>query len=146
MAQRVKRLSAIQETQFWSLGREDPLEKEMATHSSTIAWKIPWTEEPGGRPSMESQRVGHDFTFTFTFIYYIGFSGGSDDKDSACHAGDLCSIPGSERSPGEGNGYPLQYSWLEYPQGQNSLVGYSQCGHKELDTTEWLSTHIALLV
>ena len=82
----------------------------MATHSSTIAWKIPWTEEPGGLPSMESQRVGHDFTFTFTFTYYIGFSGGSDDKDSACHAGDLCSIPGSERSPGEGNGYPLQYS------------------------------------
>ena len=43
-----------------SLGREDPLEKEMATHSSTLAWKIPWTEEPGGPQSMESQRVGHD--------------------------------------------------------------------------------------
>ena len=43
-----------------SLGREDPLEKEMATHSSIIAWKIPWTEEPGGRQSMGLQRVGHD--------------------------------------------------------------------------------------
>ena len=47
MAQRVKRLPAMQETQVRSLGLEDPLEKEMATHSSTLAWKIPWTEEPG---------------------------------------------------------------------------------------------------
>ena len=48
MAQMVKRLSTMRETWVPSLGREDPLEKEMATHSSTIAWKIPWTEEPGG--------------------------------------------------------------------------------------------------
>ena len=47
MAQRVKRLSAMQETQARSLGWEDPLEKEMAAHSSTLVWKIPWTEEPG---------------------------------------------------------------------------------------------------
>ena len=60
MAQRVKRLSATQETQVRSLGQEDPLEKEMATHSSTLAWKIPWTEEPGRLQSMGSQRVGHD--------------------------------------------------------------------------------------
>ena len=56
----VKRLPAIQETQVPSLGREDPMEKEMATHSSTLAWKIPWMEEPGGLKSMGSQRVGHD--------------------------------------------------------------------------------------
>ena len=49
-------------------GREDPLEKEMATHSNTLAWKIPWTEEPGGLQSMELQRVGQDFTFTFPSI------------------------------------------------------------------------------
>ena len=60
MAQTVKRLSTMQETWVGSLGREDPLEKEMAIHSSTIAWKIPWTEEPGRLQSMESQRVGHD--------------------------------------------------------------------------------------
>ena len=60
MAQRVKRLSAMQETQVRSLGREDPQEKEMATHSSTLAWKIPWTEEPGRLQSMGSQRVGHN--------------------------------------------------------------------------------------
>ena len=56
----VKRLSTMQETQVQSLGQEDPLEKGMATHSSTLAWKIPWTEEPGGLQSMGSQRVGHD--------------------------------------------------------------------------------------
>ena len=51
---------AIQETRVQSLGREDPLEKEMATHSSILVWKIPWTEEPGGLQSMGSQRAGHD--------------------------------------------------------------------------------------
>ena len=55
----VKRLPAIWETWVQSLGREDPLEKEMATHSSTLAWKISWTEEPGRLQSMELQRVGH---------------------------------------------------------------------------------------
>ena len=63
----VKRLSTVWETWVQSLGQEDPLEKEMAIHSSTIAWKIPWTEEPSRLQSMGSQRVRHDFTFTFTF-------------------------------------------------------------------------------
>ena len=56
----VKRLSTMQETQVQSLGWEDPLKKEMAIHSRAIAWKIPWTEEPGRLQSMGSQRVGHD--------------------------------------------------------------------------------------
>ena len=56
----VKNQPAIQETQVRSLGQEDPLEKEMATHSSILAWKIPWVEEPGGLQSMGSQRVEHD--------------------------------------------------------------------------------------
>ena len=60
MAQTVKRLSTIWETQVRSLGREDPLEKEMAIHSSTVPWKILWTEERGRLQSMGSQRVGHD--------------------------------------------------------------------------------------
>ena len=60
VAQTVKRLSTMQETRVQSLGWEDPLEKEMAIHSSTIAWKIPWTEEPGRLQSMGSPRVGHD--------------------------------------------------------------------------------------
>ena len=60
LAQTVKRLPAMQETQVRSLSQEDPLEKGMATHSSILAWRIPWTEEPGGLQSMGSQRVGHD--------------------------------------------------------------------------------------
>ena len=60
VAQMVKRLPSVRETRVRSLGWEDPLEKEMATHSSTLAWKIPWTEEPGRLQSMGSQRVGHD--------------------------------------------------------------------------------------
>ena len=56
----VKRLPTMQETWVQALGWEDPLEKEMATHSSILAWKIPWTEEPGGLQSMGSQRVGYD--------------------------------------------------------------------------------------
>ena len=74
MAKRVKCLPAMQETWFRSLDREDPLEKEMAAHSSTLAWRIPWTEEPGGLQSTGSQVHGvansrtrlSDFTFTFT--------------------------------------------------------------------------------
>ena len=60
MAQTVENLRAMWETQVRFLGREDPLEKEMAIHSSTLAWKIPWTEEPGRLQSMGSQRVGHN--------------------------------------------------------------------------------------
>ena len=60
VAQTVKHLSTMQETRVRALGWEDPLEKEMAIHSSAIAWKIPWTEEPGRPQSMGSQRIGHD--------------------------------------------------------------------------------------
>ena len=56
----VKNLPAVQETWVQSLGREDPLEKEMASHSSILAWRIPWTEEPRGLQSMGSQRVRHN--------------------------------------------------------------------------------------
>ena len=60
MAQMVKHMPTMLETRVQSLGREDPLEKEMATHSCTLAWEIPWTEEPGRLQSMGSQRVKHD--------------------------------------------------------------------------------------
>ena len=60
VAQTVKTLPAMQEIQVRSLGWEDPLEKGMATHSSILAWEIPWTEEPGGLQSMGLQRVGHN--------------------------------------------------------------------------------------
>ena len=63
MAQQVKKLPKVQETQemwLWSLGQEDPLEEEMATHSSILAWKIPWTEKPGGLQSKGLLRVERD--------------------------------------------------------------------------------------
>ena len=69
MAQRVKHPPTVWETWVLSLGREDPLEKEMVSHSSTLTWKIPWTEEPSRLQSMGSQSQTRlsDFTFTFTF-------------------------------------------------------------------------------
>ena len=60
----------MQEMQVQSLGREDPLEEEMATHSSILAWKIPWTEEPGGLQSTGSQRVRYDGATKHTYMYY----------------------------------------------------------------------------
>ena len=60
VAQTVKHLPAMLETQVRYMGQEDPLEKEMVTHSGTLAWKIPWTEEPDSLQSMGLQRVGHD--------------------------------------------------------------------------------------
>ena len=77
-AQRLKRLPAMQETWVQSLGQEDPLEKEMATHSSILAWRIPWTEEPDRLQSMElqSQTWLSDFTFTFkTELFVILITG-----------------------------------------------------------------------
>ena len=81
----VKNLSAVQETWVLSLSQEDPLEKGMATHFSILAWEIPWTEEPSGVQSMESQRVGHDWVtnmftlsvlanfFFFFFLFFFFF-------------------------------------------------------------------------
>ena len=125
----------MQATWHPSLGQEDPLEKEMATHSSILAWKIPWTEKPGGVHSLGSQRVRHNWacthvhTHTHKYIQEVRvkvFPGGSEVKASAHNAGDLGLIPGSGRSPGEGNSNPLrspgegnsnplQYSCLENP-------------------------------
>ena len=70
VAQMVKRLPTMQETQVQSLGGEDPLEKEMAPHSSTLAWKIPWTEEPDRLQPMglQSRTPLSNFTFTFSFF------------------------------------------------------------------------------
>ena len=67
VAQTVKGLSTMQETRVRSLGREDPLEKEMEVHSSTIAWKIPWTEELGRLQSMGSQRVRHNWATSLNY-------------------------------------------------------------------------------
>ena len=128
----VKHLPTMQKSRVQSLGREDPLEKEMATHSSTLAWKIPWTQ------STESQRVGHNQVASLSLFKRAlrGFPGGSDGKVSVYNAGDLGLIPGLGRSPGEGNGKPTLVLLPGRSHGQRSLVGYSPWGRKELDTTE----------
>ena len=72
VAQTVKSLPAVQETWVQSLGREDPLEKEMATHSSIFAWKTPWTEKPGRLQSMGSKRVRHDCATSLSHKHYHG--------------------------------------------------------------------------
>ena len=87
----VKCVPAMWETWVQSLGREDPLEKKMATHSSILAWKIPWTEEPSRLQSMRSQ--SRTLLSNFTFFKHIG---GSDGKESACSAGDFKHIGGSD--------------------------------------------------
>ena len=122
VAQMVKCLPAMRETWVQSLGWEDPLEREMETHSSTLAWKIPWTEEPGTLQSMGLQIVRDNLVseqeqhsiLSFPFILW-GFPGSSDGKVSACNAEYPDSIPVSGRSLGEENGNPLQYSCLEKP-------------------------------
>ena len=168
-------MQELQETWVQSLGCKDPLEEEMSIHSSILAWRIPWREEPDRLQSMGSQKSwtglkwlsnleadassnyqlpstpapssftvlrekadqflpnlslwdGEVSTQNFKDIYfsffwkknfkdiYLGFfPGGSVGKESACSAGDLGSIPGSGRFPGEGNGNHLQYSCLKNP-------------------------------
>ena len=93
--------------------------------------------------SPRSDRSDRDIQTRFiegTEDKHEGFPGGSDGKESACHVGDLALIPGLGWFPGGGHGNPLQYSCLENPHGRRTLVGYSPWGHKESDTTEWLST------
>ena len=86
----------------------------------------------------EHQRISHTCSNTNgpRDYHHQGFPGGSDGKESAHNAGDPGSPPGLRRSPGEAHGNPLQYSCLENPLGQRSLLGYSPWGRKELDTTE----------
>ena len=90
--------------------------------------------------------LGFFFFYIFLTYFYIilfcnmGFPVGSDSKESACNLGNLGLILRLERSPWWGQGNPLQHSCLENPSGQRSLVDYSPRGHKESDTTEWLST------
>ena len=104
------------------------------------SWLSPLTT----RPVLEPPCVGNfSSSLVLNRNLTLGFPGGSDGKESACSVGDLGSIPGSGRSPGEGNGNPLQYSCLENPR---SLEGYSPWGCKESDTTEWLSFFLEILL
>ena len=109
VAQKLKRLPAMQETRVWSLVWEDPLEKEMATHSNALAWRIPWMVEPGRLQSMGLQRVGHDWATSLSLFTFMHWRRKWQ--------------PTPVFLPGESHGW-----W--------SLVGYSPRGRKESDTTQ----------
>ena len=96
VVQKVKNLPAMQETWVHFLGWEDPLEKEMATHSSILAWRTPWTEQPGRLQSMGSRRVRHSLSdFTFTFYFH------ALEKKMATHSSALAwRIPGTAKPGG----------------------------------------------
>ena len=129
----------MQETLVWYLGGEDPLEKGLATHSSILAWRIPWTEEPGRIQSVGSQRVGHNWATELNWSTTVGFPDGLAGKESACNAGeDAVLIPGSQRSPGGWKWQPTPVFLPEKFHGQRSLAGYSPWGHRESDMTERL--------
>ena len=117
MAQRLKCRPAMRETWVWSLGWEDPLEKEMATHSSILAWRIPWTEEPGGLQSMGLLGVGHDWATSLSLFIFMHWRRKWQ--------------PTPVFLPGESHGW-------------RSLVGYSPQGRKKSDTTERLHFHYAI--
>ena len=124
MAQRLKRLPAMRETWVRSLGREDPLEKEMVTHSSILAWRTPWTEEP--RLTVHGVAKSRTQLSDFTSLNPItGFSRWLGGTESTCNAKDSSLIPGLGRSPGGGQGNPLQHSCLENPMDRGAWQGYS---------------------
>ena len=104
VAQRLKRLPIMRETWVWSLGREDPLKKEMATHSSILAWRIPWMEEPGGLQSVGSQRVRHEWATSLS-LSCLQFSSVAQSCPTLCDPKN-CSTPG----------LPVHHQLLEFTQ------------------------------
>ena len=131
----------MRETWVRSLGQEDPLEKEMATHSSILAWRIPWTEEPGGLQPMGSQRVGHDWATSLTYLEFNKY---------------LLIITALIFLPSVlfFSTFILKVQrrqWQHTPvllpgnsHGRRSQVGCSPWGPEELDTTEQLHFHFSL--
>ena len=131
VAQRLKRLPAMRETCVRFLGREDPLEEEMATHSSVLAWRIPWTEELAGLQSTGSQRVGHDWATSLSGDAVVkNFSANAEDSK------DVGLILGLGR-PWSGKWQPNPVFLLGKSHEQRSLADYSPWGLKQLDMTLW---------
>ena len=104
VAQTVKRLPAMRETRIWFLGQEDALEKEMAIHSNTLAWKIPWTEDPDRLQSMGSQRVGHDWATSLSLSLYAKHQNQPPAKVKAEDTGKFPGCPAVRIRPITANG------------------------------------------
>ena len=149
-------MPAVQETQILSLGREDPLGEEMATHSSILAWKIPWREEPNRWQSEGSQRVRQDWetkhTHTHTHNLYLriitslilcSFPGGSGGKKCAYNTGEPGSVPGLEDLLEKGMATHSSILAWRIPW-MGSLAEYNPWDCKESDRTEWLTLSLSL--
>ena len=124
VVQRLKRLPAMWETWVWSLGWEDPLEKEMTTHSSILARRIPWMEKPGGLQSRGSQRVGHDWVTSLSLSLW----GGANGKELACQCWRRKRHgfnPWVWKIPWRGAWQPTPVFFPGKSHGHRSLVGYS---------------------
>ena len=134
MAQTVKRLPTVRETWVQSLGWEDPLEKEMATYSSTLAWRIPWVEEPGRLQSMGSQRVRHDWVTSLYFTL-------EKNEIRIKHTQKLTQSRVKLRRR---QWHPTPVLLLEKSYGLRSLVGCNPWGRWESDTAEQLHFHFSL--
>ena len=136
-------LSAVRETQVRSLGWEDLLEKEIATHVSILVWKIPWREEPVRLQSMGSQRVRHDWASSLLLSYAKASQVALVVKNPLASAGDIGDegfISGSGRSPGEEHDHSLQVSSLENPMDRGAWWT-TVCRVTESQTwLKWLST------
>ena len=122
------------ETQVRSLGREDPLVKGMATHSSILAWRIPWTEEPGGLQSTGLQRVGHDRATSLSFFHFLGLSTLQglpwclSAKESTCQCRRHSFDPWVGKIPWRRKWQPPPVFLPGESHGWSSLVGYSPQG------------------
>ena len=143
----VKHLPTMQEARVQSLGQEDPLEKEMVTHSSTLAWKIPWTEECGGLQSMGSQRVGHGLAtpLYFTLLYWTGYlvlglPWRLSSKESPGQFKRHGSIPSPGRSRREENRNSLWYSSLENSKDRGAWWATVHGVPKESWLSDWTIT------
>ena len=145
----VKRLPTMRETWVRSLGWEDPLEKEMANHSSTLAWKIPWTEKPGRLQSTGLKRVGHDWATSLSLSFHSlsqGFSGGTSGKETTCQCRrqKRCRFyPWVGKIPWRSAWQPIsvflsgESSWTEEPGGLQ-FTESQRVGH---DWSNWACTH-----
>ena len=129
-------MQETQDTLVQSLGREDPLEEEMATHSSILAGRIPWTESlvgygpQGHNESDMTEHAGDKPGEKQLPTVTLGLPGGSLVKNTPASAGDAGSIPGSGKSPARGNGNPLQYSCWENPMDRGlQFMRWSRAGH-----------------
>ena len=135
---------AVQEIRVWSLGREDPLGKEVATLSSIFAWRIPWEEDTGRLQSMESQKFGHNWVTTHSGhssrYKYKGFPLWFSGKEFACQCGTCRFDPCIRKIPWRRKWQPTPVFLPGESHGQRSLAAYSPWNRKESDMPECMGT------